>query len=138
MSDEVRSMTREECLAALREHDLGRVAATDRALPVIFPVNYVLDGAAVVFRTDPDGLLARACRGTVVAFEVDDYEPRVRNGWNVLVVGVADALDGSERLRAAGLGLVSAAGDGRDHFVRVTIGTISVRRVEPAPAELGA
>jgi nitroimidazol reductase NimA-like FMN-containing flavoprotein (pyridoxamine 5'-phosphate oxidase superfamily) len=132
MTTTLREMTREQCLAALRGARIGRVAVSHRALPVIVPVNYVLDGATIVFRTDPDGLLAGACRSTVVAFEIDDLDPAGRSGWSVLVVGVADALDVSEQLRAAGLGLTSAAGDGRDHFIRVSISTMSGRVVAPA------
>jgi nitroimidazol reductase NimA-like FMN-containing flavoprotein (pyridoxamine 5'-phosphate oxidase superfamily) len=131
----LRQMSREQCLAALRDTRIGRIAATHRALPVIVPINYVLDDNAIVFRTDPDGLLAGACRGTVVAFEIDELDPSGRSGWSVLVVGVADTLDATEQVRAAGLGMTSAAGDVRDHFVRVGIGAISGRLIAASAAE---
>jgi nitroimidazol reductase NimA-like FMN-containing flavoprotein (pyridoxamine 5'-phosphate oxidase superfamily) len=126
-------MTREECLTALRAHRVGRVSVTHQALPVIVPVNYILDGQGLVFRTRSDGFLAAACHSNVIAFEIDDLADDGSYGWSVLVVGVADGLSGAEAVRATGLGLASAAGDDRDHFVRVSIGQLTGRRVgQPA------
>lgn len=127
-------MSRDECLDRLRTHNVGRVSVTDEALPVIVPVNYTLDGSGIVFRTRPDGILARACHSNVVAFEIDDVADDGMAGWSVLVVGVADALDGSERMRAENRALVSAAGPDRDHFVKVTLGRITGREIAPATA----
>ena len=131
-------MSREECLEKLRAHNVGRVSVTQDALPVIVPVNYVVDGSGVVFRTTADGLLARACHSNVVAFEIDDLAEDGMAGWSVLVVGVADALDGSERMRAVNRALVSAAGPDRDHFVRVTMGRLTGREISPAAPGLSA
>jgi nitroimidazol reductase NimA-like FMN-containing flavoprotein (pyridoxamine 5'-phosphate oxidase superfamily) len=122
-------MTRDECLDELRAHCVGRVSVTHQALPVIMPVNYVLDAHGIIFRTRGDGLLANACRSNVVAFEIDHLADDGSNGWSVLVVGVANALADSELLRASSLALVSAAGDDRDHFVRISLGQVTGRRV---------
>ena len=134
MSCCLRELTRAQCLGRLRAHTVGRVAITSRALPMIVPVNYTLVGSAVVFRTEPDGMLARACRGSVVAFEIDELAADGAGGWSVLVVGVASLLDGTAAIRAAQSGLVSAAGPGRDQFVAVTIGQLSGREVLAAAA----
>ncbi len=93
------------------------------------PVNYALDGHAIVFRTRTDGMLARACDGNVVAFEVDRLARDGRTGWSVLVVGVAALLSGSDALRALELNLASAAGEDRDQFVSIAVGRISGRRI---------
>lgn len=127
-------MSRDECLDRLRTHTVGRVSVTDEALPVIVPVNYRLDGSGIIFRTRSDGILARACHSNVVAFEIDDVGDAGMAGWSVLVVGVADALDASERMRAENRGLVSAAGPDRDHFVKVTLGRVTGREISPAAA----
>ena len=108
---------------------IGRVAVTAQALPAVVPVNYALSGCSVVFRTEPGGMLAHGCDGTVVAFEVDELAVDGRSGWSVLVVGVAQLLDGSSALRAMETGLVSAAGEGRDQFVAITIGTVTGRQI---------
>jgi uncharacterized protein len=129
MASTVQSMTAAECLQELHEHRVGRVSVTHQALPVIVPVNYAVVGHAVVFRTRSDGFLADACRSAVIAFEIDELADDGSCGWSVLVVGVASAATDSELLRATGLGLASAAGDGLDHFVRLSIGQLSGRRV---------
>jgi nitroimidazol reductase NimA-like FMN-containing flavoprotein (pyridoxamine 5'-phosphate oxidase superfamily) len=131
-------LTRAECLELLGAHRVGRVAITHQALPAIVPVNYVVDGTGVVFRTRPGGLLDRACHSTVVAFEVDEVRPDGTSGSSVLVVGVADALDESEGLRIAPRALASARGDGASRFIRVTFGQVSGRRVGPALMPAGA
>jgi nitroimidazol reductase NimA-like FMN-containing flavoprotein (pyridoxamine 5'-phosphate oxidase superfamily) len=128
------SMTPEECLILLGSTPVGRVAVTEQALPAVVPVNFVLHGNAVVFRTRPDGLLARACDNTVVAFEIDEVQPNGRAGWSVLVVGMAEVLSGSQAVRANQLNLASAAGDGNDIFVSITIGRLTGRRAGNALA----
>lgn len=122
----------DSCLERLARASVGRVAVTAGALPAIVPVNYVLSGSNVVFRTERGGMLAHGCDGTVVAFEIDDVAADGQGGWSVLVVGVAHLLDGSDALRALETGLVSAAGDGRDQFVAITIGTLSGREITPS------
>src|SRR4051812_25913085 len=62
----------EECRRLLAAGKVGRVSVTSDALPVIAPVNYVLDGNTIVFRTRHDGMLARACQDAVIAFEIDE------------------------------------------------------------------
>ena len=68
------------------------------AEPLIFPVNYVLEGRTVAFRTDPGTKLTWAKLGHV-AFEIDSTDPSHREGWSVLVQGIGteitDALDAS-------------------------------------------
>src|SRR6476620_7343397 len=112
-------LTDEECHALLAAGRVGRVAVTADALPVIAPVNYVLDAHSIVFRTKRDGMLARACDDAVIAFEVDDVADDGSGGWSVNVVGIASLVNDSEHVRLLSLGLVSAAGDERDQFVRM-------------------
>jgi nitroimidazol reductase NimA-like FMN-containing flavoprotein (pyridoxamine 5'-phosphate oxidase superfamily) len=116
----------------LTQSVVGRVAITAQAMPVVVPVNYAIHGHRVVFRTATDGMLARACAGSVVAFEVDQIDPDGRSGWSVLVVGVAHLLDGSDALRALELNLVTAADGRRDQFVAITPGQVT-GRLAPSP-----
>jgi nitroimidazol reductase NimA-like FMN-containing flavoprotein (pyridoxamine 5'-phosphate oxidase superfamily) len=126
MPEEFREMSRAECLDKLRHARVGRICVTWQALPAIIPVNFVYDHG-IVFRTRTGGMLERTCRGNVVAFEIDELREDGTGGWSVLVVGVADSLVGSERVRALNLGLASALGDDTDHFVRITLGTLTGR-----------
>lgn len=128
-------LTWDECLQRLRRSSIGRIAVTHRALPAIVPINYTLSGSRVIFRTEPGGMLARACAGTIVAFEVDEVDPTGRRGWSVLVVGRAELLDGSAAIRAAETGLVSAVGDGRDQFVAITVGQLTGRTIDEAATQ---
>ena len=127
----VETLRDEECRELLGTCKVGRVSVTSDALPVIAPVNYVLDGNSVVFRTRPDGMLAKACDDAVIAFEIDDLAADGSGGWSVNVVGIASLLGPSEQLRALSLGVVSAAGDDREQFVRLRIGLLSGRRITP-------
>lgn len=138
MTRPLQPLSREQCLDRLRMQSVGRIAITHQALPVIVPVNYTLLGSAVVFRTEPGGMLARGCQDSVVAFEVDDLARGGRSGWSVVVVGVAAPLSGSAAVRAVERGLVSAAGEGRDLFIAITIGQLTGRTVSPVPLDATA
>lgn len=130
-------MTRPECLARLTSARVGRVAVTAKAMPAIIPVNYTFASDSIVFRTKSDGLLARACDGSVVAFEVDRLADEGDRGWSVMVIGVATILTGAAADQAAALDLVSAMGEDRDVYVAVSLGRVSGREVgEPVPVGL--
>jgi nitroimidazol reductase NimA-like FMN-containing flavoprotein (pyridoxamine 5'-phosphate oxidase superfamily) len=129
MAGYVEVLTDEQCMSRLSLQRIGRVSVTKDALPVIVPVNFVTDGASVVFRTPSHGLLARACDSNVIAFEVDDFSVEADAGWSVLVVGVARLLTASEHLRALTFGLATAAGDDCDQFVQLRIERISGREI---------
>jgi nitroimidazol reductase NimA-like FMN-containing flavoprotein (pyridoxamine 5'-phosphate oxidase superfamily) len=124
----------DQCMRALSTRRVGRIALTHRALPVVFPVNYVLDGHSVVLRTDPGTALAAAREEVVVAFEVDDIDERRQVGWSVLVTGfMRELTEVSDVLRADQLDLVSWAGGARSHYVRITPARVTGRRLLPAP-----
>ncbi len=130
----IQAMSFSECLRALGSKSVGRIALTHRALPVVFPVNYLLDGHCVLLRTAPGTALAAAREEVVVAFEVDEIDEATRSGWSVLLTGFMRELRGVDELaRAEQLNLVSWTGDERSHFVRITPAQITGRLVPPAP-----
>jgi uncharacterized protein len=53
----------------------------------IMPVNYVLAGDRIIFRTVPDGEIYRHALSTNCAFEIDDADELLESGWSVVVVG---------------------------------------------------
>ena len=120
-----------ECLRLLRGGRVGRVVYTDAAIPMATPVNFVLDGEAVVFRTRSGSRLAKATRDAVVSFQVDGIDEVTASGWSVIITGISEALDGVDRLHAERLPLVSWAGDDRDHIVRIPASVVSGCRVGP-------
>ena len=69
----------DECRTLLATRQLGRIGLAGGEYPLILPVNYVLDGDAVVIRTDSPKITAAADH-TRVAFEVDDVDDFLQAG----------------------------------------------------------
>ncbi|GGK76998.1 pyridoxamine 5'-phosphate oxidase [Planomonospora parontospora subsp. parontospora] len=121
----------QECMSLLGSCPIGRIVFTDRALPAVQPVNFCLDGEDIVIRTTAGSKLAAATRRTVVAFEVDEFDPAARTGWSVTVVGHARAVeDPAEAARLAGLPLTPWAPGTRDHFIVIATEQVSGRRID--------
>lgn len=77
----------DECHRLLAGAVIGRLAYTEGALPAIQPVHFTVHRGRVLIPTSAGSKVAAASQGTVVAFEVDDFDPESRTGWNVTVVG---------------------------------------------------
>ena len=134
----LRHLSTQDCWSLLRVTPVGRVIFTDHALPAALPVNYIVDGTSIIFRTSPTSRLAQATDGQVVGFQVDHLDPVTWSGWSVLAVGVARPMvAGSEMLRATELGLATWAGDGRDLFVKITPGQLTGRVLTGLPEPIG-
>lgn len=121
----------EECIRLLEEHParVGRVAIAGPR-PVILPVNYAIDNGEVVFRTASGTKLNAAMGNTFVAFEVDHVTPEWKNGWSVLVRGQSrEVTDPEEIKRLSRLPLHSWAAGDKEHFVRISSGIVSGRRL---------
>jgi len=91
-------LTAVECRDLLQTREVGRVAVCTPRGPMILPVNYVLDGQAVVFRTAPYGVLGRHAWNGRVAFEVDHIDTATRSGWSVLATGTGGLVEDAEQL----------------------------------------
>ncbi|WCO66549.1 pyridoxamine 5'-phosphate oxidase family protein [Iamia majanohamensis] len=122
-------LDREECLRLLAVEDVGRLALTQGRAPAIFPVNYALDGEAVVFRTAEGTKLAHGDRAAA-AFEIDGLDREERRGWSVVVTGRLEEITDPETLeRVHGLGIRPWADGPRGHWMRLLPGIITGRRV---------
>lgn len=85
---ELDELTWVECLELASSAMIGRLAFTrGGAPPLVVPVNFVLDGDVIVFRTDETGALAQA-RDSRASFQVDWIDPGHHTGWSVLFRGV--------------------------------------------------
>jgi uncharacterized protein len=123
-------LDRTECFQLLATSRIGRVAVNVGALPTVLPVNFALDGEAVVFRTGPGRKLDAAVSGAVVAFEVDEVDAWYHEGWSVVVQGIAQRItdpDDLERLRR--LPLRPWAPGPKDDYVRIAPTIVSGRRL---------
>lgn len=100
----------ETCLGLLASEPLGRVAFLEAGAPRILPVNHLVDGSSVVFRSAVGAKLDAADRHHPMAFEVDRYDGSQGTGWSVLVTGLAEIVDDEDEAeRLDGLGLRSWA-----------------------------
>jgi len=126
--DGLEVLDRAECLRLLTGEEVGRVAGTSGALPVVLPVRYAVDGDSIVVETGRGTTLDFAASGSVVAFEVDNLHERGHAGWTVMVTGVAEEVlddDDSDRLRR----LWQRDGNrGDQRFVRISSELVSGRR----------
>ena len=86
----LRVLTSGECLLLLREATVGRIALSHRALPMILPVHYRLDGDdRIAISAVPGSTLHRGTDGTVVAFEAEGPAGAAEPRWSVVVHGMA-------------------------------------------------
>jgi len=122
----------ERCRALLATRQVGRLAFVSDGRPDIEPVNYVLDGEAVVFATGVGSKLWALSRGPV-AFEVDWTDPSTRTGWSVVLHGHAqevtelDRPDLVERVRSLPLEIWPSGP--RPNLIRISPTSISGRWV---------
>ena len=82
-----------ECWRLFRLHEVGRLAVSISDHPDIFPINYVVDGDGIVFRTGAGTKLAASVLGRGVAFEIDGYDPIAGEAWSVVAKGRARQIE---------------------------------------------
>ena len=129
----------EVCLRLLESVPVGRVSFYTDGEVVTLPVNHVVDGQDVVFRTDRGSKLSAADRKDHVAFEADDYDLRTRTGWSVLLKGRAEVVhEDSEIQRLSHLGLypwVTAVD--RPFWIRIRPTSVTGRHTPLTTPQLG-
>lgn len=121
----------DECRRLLAADEVGRLALIDGGTPAVFPINYVVDGDAVVFRTAPGTKLSAGPRRRV-AFEIDDFDRSRRTGWSVVVTGRLEevtAYDAATLQRVTRLPVEPWAGGERAHWMRIVPDRITGRRI---------
>jgi nitroimidazol reductase NimA-like FMN-containing flavoprotein (pyridoxamine 5'-phosphate oxidase superfamily) len=121
----------EDCRSHLRLGAVGRVGFVEEGGPVILPVNYTMDGTAIVFRTAAGSKLSVGMMQRPVCFEVDDWDTMTHSGWSVLAKGVADeVLDAAEIERLEQLPVRPwSRPDLRDHWIRIMVEELTGRRI---------
>ena len=120
-----------ECWALLRRAGKGVVATAADSKADLFPVNYLIDGETLLFRSAPGTKLDQIAAAPDVAFIIEGHG--TDGYWSVVMRGTAELL--SDQVEIIGSGALElapwAAGEKRN-FVRVTPQTISGRRVSRA------
>jgi hypothetical protein len=119
-----------ECWRLLSTQPVGRVAVIVGQYPLVFPVNYALDGMHILFRTGVGTKLWAIDRSNVT-FEVDELDLAGRSGWSVMVRGAAHELSPKQAPTDTS-GIVPWAPGERVHLVRIVADQITGRRIRPA------
>ena len=121
----------QECHEHLALGAVGRLGFVEEGGPVILPVNYTMDGTAIVFRTAAGSKLSVGMMQRPVCFEVDDWDTMTHSGWSVLAKGVADeVLDTAEIERLERLPVRPwSRPDLRDHWIRIMVEELTGRRI---------
>jgi len=127
-----------ECWQHLAGVSVGRIGLLVDGRPEVLPVNFILDGESVLFRT-AEGTVLNEAAFKVVAFEADFVEQETHEAWSVLVQGVAQdithAIDANaERMRS--LSLVTWAPGTRHRWFRIEPDKITGRRLRVVPDAL--
>jgi nitroimidazol reductase NimA-like FMN-containing flavoprotein (pyridoxamine 5'-phosphate oxidase superfamily) len=123
-------LSTEECWRLLEASPVGRLGVLVDSAPEIYPVNFAVDGASIVFRTDAGSKLRGLDRSPSVCFEVDGIDGEELTGWSVLVKGRAKELLEPEELRdVAELPLRYWSLGDKAHWVRVTAAEVTGRRI---------
>ena len=124
----------EQCWRLLATQPVGRVAIIVGHYPLVFPVNFAIDGHEILYRTGV-GIKLHSVRRCNVTFQVDEIDPVHRTGWSVMVKGAAHELDVERNREAASRaefgGATPWAPGNREHLIRIVADQISGRRIRP-------
>ena len=126
-----------DCFLLLGSVPLGRIGFVAGGEVVILPVNFVVDGQDVVFRTAQGSKLSAVEVGHYVGFEADSYDAATETGWSVVVNGLAEIVESDEEAaRLDGLGLSSWVRAAPERvWVRIRPTSITGRRIPADEAD---
>jgi nitroimidazol reductase NimA-like FMN-containing flavoprotein (pyridoxamine 5'-phosphate oxidase superfamily) len=125
----VEQLSLAECWELLDDTSVGRLAVDIAGRPDIFPINYVVHGESIVFRSGAGTKLAGAVFGRYVAFEIDGIRASDRTVWSVVVKGRAREISHmAERFAAENLPLYPWVADPKPNFVRIEPQLVTGRR----------
>lgn len=121
---------RDDCIELMQATPIGRVAFVTESDEILaLPVNFKWHEDSIVFRTLEGQKLSAAAEGRPVCFEIDQWDPKERSGWSVVVQGNArEVTNWAEVEQLEGIGLVPWAKERwRRMWVRIEPTNISGR-----------
>lgn len=123
----------DESLRLLGSVEVARIALCHDGEPDVFPVNHLVHGGAVVFRSASGTKLGAAAGDATVAVQADHYARGDHTGWSVIAYGTAHIVTDQARLNELhALNFEPwAAPDRLDFWIEVVPQRISGRRILP-------
>jgi nitroimidazol reductase NimA-like FMN-containing flavoprotein (pyridoxamine 5'-phosphate oxidase superfamily) len=120
-------LSRAECLRLLQPGGVGCIGLPDRGAPLLRPVNFALQGDALVIRTGHGRIMEAAQRTDPASLESQAIDPLEHTGWSVIVTGkLAELPTDAVTL---GLPLRAWASGRKDRFVALTLDEVSGLRI---------
>lgn len=127
--DAVRTLSTDQSLARLADVQPGRIVLHRTGALEIFPVNFVVDGEQIYFRTAEGSKLFTLNLNHDVLFEADGVDGGT--AWSVVVRGTAELLEkAGDVAHAETLGLKPWAPTQKYNWVRVNAEEITGREFE--------
>jgi nitroimidazol reductase NimA-like FMN-containing flavoprotein (pyridoxamine 5'-phosphate oxidase superfamily) len=124
-----------DCLRLLDSVPVGRIGFFADGEIVILPVNHLVDGQDVIFRTGAGSKLSSVGSKHLVAFEADTYDAQTRSGWSVVVSGFTEEVESDEeinRLTDLGLDPWARAPEDVPTWIRIRPTSVTGRRTPGA------
>ncbi|QIM16011.1 pyridoxamine 5'-phosphate oxidase family protein [Leucobacter insecticola] len=119
-------LSEQESWELVRTQRVGRLVTRVGEVVDIAPINFVVDGSSLVFRTAAGSKLSELTINDAVVFQVDSYGGA--DGWSVVLRGTARVLEGGDEvLAAAALPLRPFVSTVKPTFVRIEIASLSGR-----------
>jgi nitroimidazol reductase NimA-like FMN-containing flavoprotein (pyridoxamine 5'-phosphate oxidase superfamily) len=125
----VEQLGADECWELLAGARFGRLAVAAAGDLDIYPVNFVVDGSDLVFRTAEGTKLVEVMVSGSVTLEADHRDVTTGVAWSVVVKGHAELLDRFDDIYGAErLGIRPWVLTPKDRFVRIHVRHLSGRR----------
>jgi nitroimidazol reductase NimA-like FMN-containing flavoprotein (pyridoxamine 5'-phosphate oxidase superfamily) len=119
----------DECERLLRQERFGRLGLETPAGPEILPVNYAVQGDAIVIRTSSSGIIARHAHDAEVVFEIDLVDHVYWSGWSVVARGRGELTNDAQDVVPVGQRVRSWVDEDRDAELRIVWRELTGRRV---------
>jgi uncharacterized protein len=122
----VRKIGREECWDLLRSTTVGRIGYRLRGRTRIAPINFVVDGSRIVFRTAEGSKFSALQIEDDVALQADHYGEDA--AWSVLAHGTATEITDEPGTDEATAGLRPWVPTRKDHVFAIEVDKVRGRR----------
>lgn len=120
-----------ECWDLLHRSGIGVLATSAAGRPDLFPVTYLVDGGALMFRTAPGTKVEQLEENDNAAFIVQGHDGD--GHWSVVLRGTVDIMDDQVEIVGSGALELAAWAPGAKHlFLRLTPSRVTGRRIQRA------